>query len=406
MDDTLVVFLVGGLVLGNMLIKAVLARTGFPALVGYLLLGLLLGGLDRQAGLFTPAIRDILAFLGKMGLMVLLFRVGLESDLKGLLRQLRRASFVWFGNLTVSGLAGFVASYSILGLGWVTSLTVATAFTATSVGIPVAVWESRGALHTPDGQLLVDVAELDDISAVVLMSLLFSVLGTLHAAGPASLLHVVPEVLGLFTLKLVSFGLGCYLFSRYIERAVTRAFKKVKPPPDRMLVVVSLGFLIAATAEALGFSLAIGAFFAGLVFSRDPEAVKEEASFTPLYELFCPFFFIGVGLAIDPGTLSEGMGLGAVLLVFAVGSKLVGNGIPVWILSGPQSAARIGVSMIPRAEITMVILQRGLAMGDWVIPSRVFSGMVLVSAFTCLVGPVAVAALLSRSPKEEGPGVA
>ncbi|MGD8386452.1 MAG: cation:proton antiporter [Desulfobacteraceae bacterium] len=399
MDCSLVVFLVGGIVLCNMLIKTVLSRTGVPALVGYLLLGLLLRGVDHQAGFLSPACLEVLGFLEKMGLVVLLFKVGLESDLKGLLKQLRSASFVWFGDVTISGVAGFAACYYVLGLGWVTALTVATAFTATSVGISVAVWESHGALNSPDGQLLVDVAELDDISAVVLMSLLFSVLGTLQTDGPVSLLHTVPKVVGLFSFKLVGFGLGCFLFSRYLERPISQAFKKAKSPPDHMLVVVSFGFLIAAAADALGFSLAIGAFFAGLVFSRDPEAVKEEASFTPLYELFCPFFFIGVGLDIDPATLSSGLTLGAVLLIFAVASKLVADGVPVWFLSGPQSGVRIGMSMIPRAEISMVILQRGLAMGDWVIPPRVFSGMVLVSALTCLVGPVAVSALLKRFPK-------
>jgi Kef-type K+ transport system membrane component KefB len=404
MDSTLVVFVVGGLVLGNILIKSMLSRTGVPELVGYLFLGFLLGCVDHQTGLLSPVCLDILTFLGKMGLVVLLFKVGLESDLKGLLRQLRRASFVWAVNMVLSGLAGFYASYHILNLGWITALTVATAFTATSVGISVAVWERQGALNSPDGQLLVDVAELDDISAVVLMSLLFSLLGAVRGGETGSLLHTVPKTLGLFTIKLAAFGLGCFLFSRYVEGAVTRAFGKVNPPPDRMLVVVSFGFLIAAAADGLGFSLAIGAFFAGLVFSRDPEAVKEEASFKPLYELFCPFFFIGVGLDIDPATLHAGLETGAVLLVFAVVSKLAANGIPVWLLSGFRSGAVIGMSMLPRAEITMVILQRGLKMGGDVVPSRVFSGMVLVSAITCAAGPVAVACLLRRGAGEEEPG--
>ena len=116
-----------------------------------------------------------------------------------------------------------------------------------------------------------------------------------------------------------------------------------------MLEVVGVGFIIAAVAGLLGFSAAIGAFFAGLLFSRDSEAVKMDASFGALYELFTPFFFIGIGLNIEPRALNTGLIMGSVLLIAAVLGKLIGAGIPAYFATDLTGATLIGFSIILRA---------------------------------------------------------
>jgi Kef-type K+ transport system membrane component KefB len=175
----------------------------------------------------------------------------------------------------------------------------------------------------------------------------------------------------------------------------------LKPAPDFILVLVGIGFIIASLADLGGFSLAIGAFFAGLVFSRDDEVVKRESSFMPLYELFSPFFFIGIGLQVDPVALGSGLKMGIVLAALAFVSKILGNGLPVWFLRGIPSAALIGISMVPRAEITMVIMQHGLNQGSWAMPPRVFNAMVMVTILTCTISPILVQTLLERWPQAE-----
>jgi Kef-type K+ transport system membrane component KefB len=230
---------------------------------------------------------------------------------------------------------------------------------------------------------------------------LFAVLPHLHGdGGGGALAGVIAGSAGLFLVKLIGFGLFCLLFSMYVERRVTGWFRNLDPPPDFMLVVLALGFVIAALADLAGFSLAIGAFFAGIVFSRDPEAVKREGAFIPLYEFFSPFFFIGIGLGVDPTTLGGALGLGAALLVVALVTKIAADGLPVWWLRGGTCGLLIGVSMIPRAEIAMVIMERGMSAGA--VPAEVYSAMVLVSIVSCTVAPVAVRFLLDRwHPKEE-----
>jgi len=392
--------------LGVMSILAILSKTGLkriglPPVVGYLVLGFLLRVANVHWDLLAAEGREIFQFLAKLGIACLLFRVGLQSNLTGLLGQLKRAVAVWLGDFTVSGTIGFVAAYFVLGLALPTSLVVAIALTATSVGVSVATWQSTRNLQSAAGQLLVDVAELDDISGIVAMSILFSLLPVIHDGSHEGLLPQLLQTVGLFILSLGSFAAACYGFSRYAEERLTRFFVRVGSDSDRMLLVVSTGFIIASLAAGLGFSIAIGSFFAGLLFSRDPQSVRIDASFDALYELLTPFFFIGIGLNVVPSSLGFAAGLGAALLVAAILGKFLGNGLPVLFTMGTTSAAVIGVSMLPRAEIAMVVMSQGLQLGEWAVPSRVYGAMVLVSATTCVLSPLAANILLRRWPQRQ-----
>ena len=398
-DIPLAILLTGILVVLTMLVKPTFERVKLPPLVGYLAIGVLLSAVNRHWPLFSSGGKEMLSFLATLGLVTLLFRVGLESNLDGLLRQLPKASLIWVGDILISSAAGYAAAIFLLGLPWPTAAIIAVAMSATSVGISVGVWQSRKALDTPEGEFLLDVAELDDISAVLLMALLFALLPEIHDGG-GHMGKLALQSGGLFLAKLLLFGLACLLFSRYLEKPLTRFFTRREAPPDPMLAVIGIGLIFAALAGLLGFSVAIGAFLVGLVFSRDPEAVKMEASFQPVYELFSPFFFIGIGFDIDLASLGGAVAPGLVLLAVAILGKLAADGLPVFFLQGKTAAALIGVSMVPRAEIAMVIMSRGRDLGAWAVPASVYSAMVLVSAATCVLAPLAVGHLLEKWPPQ------
>ncbi|MFW5836379.1 MAG: cation:proton antiporter, partial [Desulfovibrionaceae bacterium] len=298
----LLVLLIGLAVMAGVLVKAALTRTLIPPLVGYLCLGGLLTVLDLHLGFMSEPFATVFEFLGKIGVIVLLFEVGLESNLVELVRQLRRASVCWVGNLALSALLGFAAARFLLGFDFIPSLVAACALTATSVGVSVAVWRRKKVLATAQGSLVVDVAELDDITAIVLMALLFTLLPMLQTGGELHLSRIAATA-GVFGLKFLALCVACYLFHRHVERRLSNFFQSICPMASFTLVVAAVGFVIAALAGLLGFSLAIGAFFAGLVFSRDPEAVRIEGAFQPIYELFVPFFFIAIGMRIAPGAM-------------------------------------------------------------------------------------------------------
>ena len=401
MNIAILILLVGLAVVLSILIKASFERAGVPAIIGYLALGFFLNLADRQWTILSKEGIEIFEFLAALGIFCLLFRVGLESDLIGLIKQLRRASLIWAGNFSFSGFLGFATAYFLMGVSLIPSLFVGAALTATSIGIAVGAWEEANALDSPNGRILLDVAEMDDISGVILMALLLAIAPVLKKGDTGSLLPILGTTTIIFLFKGLLFTAACFFFSRYLEKPVTSFFRIVEPAPDPMLMVAGLGFIIAASAEMLGFSVAIGAFFAGLAFSRDPETVKMEASFSSIYDLFAPFFFIGVGLEFNPEFFTSYFGLGSILLLAAILGKIVGTAGPALLICGRYSALLLGISMAPRAEIAMIIMQRAADLGSWAAPAQVFGAMVFVSAASSLVVPLVLRRLLTKWPQNK-----
>lgn len=404
-NHPLIILLVGCTVVLAILVRKAFNRAGLPPLVGFMILGFLINLADIRFGILSSWGREIFKLLAELGVITLLFRIGLESNIIKLLGQLRRASYVWLSGVVLSAAAGYGLAYYIAGLALIPSLFIAIALTATSVGVSVGIWQEAEALDSPTAELLLDVAEMDDVSAIIFMALLFALAPVLQNGTLSSLWYPVVTTGVILLLKLLLFGAFCALFSRYLEAHITQWFKKIAEPPVSLLVVAGIGIIMAAFAGLIGFSSAIGAFFAGLVFSRDPESVKLDAAFEPVYELFSPFFFIGIGLNVDPNLLFGALGLGLLLLLGAFLGKTVGHGAPTWAALGASGAILLGLSMVPRAEIAMIIMEQGLELGTWAVPPEAYAAMVMVSAATCLLPPLVVRPLLRRwQPQEEGAG--
>lgn len=401
-DLHLLILLVGTAIVLALLLRIGFRRIGVPALIGYFALGFGLRLAGDHYGFLNAEAEGIFSFLAHIGVIALLFRIGLESHFHKLMQQLRRASVIWFGNVGVSALGGFAVAHYLLGVELIPSLIVATAFTATSVGVSLGTWKEAGALRSEKGDLLLDVAEMDDLSSILFMAVLFELLPDLRSHTWGSMPGGILKTGSVFLVSLVGFAALCFVISQYAESAITRFFSRGKASP--LLVVAGIGIMIAALAGLLGFSVAIGAFFAGLVFSRDPQSVKLDASFDSLYEFFTPFFFIGIGLDMDPATIVGGLGIGCVLAVAAILVKVLGAGLPAFFSLGATGAILIGTSMVPRAEIAMVIMQNGLGLGEWAMPGVIFSGMVFTSAITCIFGSLVPQRLLARWPQSEKGG--
>lgn len=395
---SLLILLIGGLIATTVVLKAFLDRTYVPALVGFMMVGILLRLADDQWDFLTEEGDFAFEVLAELGIIVLLFRVGLESNLKGLIKQLRRASVIWLGNVMLSAALGYGVVYYLLDFGQIPSLIAAIALTATSIGVSLEAWRQHNALSTRDGQVLTDVAEMDDLSGVTLMALLFAIVpliretGIDQASGSDSngLAAQILSVGGLLFLKFIVFAGLCVLFARYGEKRLTSAFKRFADQSQLMIFVAAIGIFIAGMAALLGFSVAVGALFAGFAFSRDPEAVHIDAGFEGLYHLFAPFFFIGIGISIDASVLTSAFGVGIALIAVAIVGKVVGAGLPALLSTSLSGATMIGVSLVPRAEITMIIMEQGRRLGDWAIPPDLYAGFVFVSIVTCLIAPVSL----------------
>lgn len=382
----------GVLMIFTLLLRGVFLRRFLPLLVIYIAAGTLLGWLDTLFPLLNAGSRHSLSLLAEAGLVLLVFKVGLESDLNGLLKQLPNASWIWLWNVLFSGAFGFVAAYYLVGFSLLTSVFTAVALTATSLGVTVTIWQDARQLTTGRGNLFVDVAELDDISSIVLMAILVA-LAPLLAGGQDLALASVGLTLFKVLATLTLFITACWVFSVYIEKRLTRFVERYETHHEPMVLMLSIGFIIAALAEVSGLSLAIGAFLAGLAFSRDTAAAKERVVFNGLYVVFTPFFFIGLGLHIDLTAFSSALWPGLVLLAAAIVGKLLGTWLPACRRLGGYGALLIGVSMIPRAEIAMVIMQKALEAGA---EPRAFTAMMVVTVGTVLLTSLTLPWLMRR----------
>ncbi len=395
-DIPFLIFLIGCLIGMSLFVKTALNRLRIPPLVGWIGVGLLCRILDNKYGFLSEGNEEILHFLSQIGIFTLLFKIGLESKMKNLLKQFRKASFIGIGNILISGLVGFAAMFYIIGLSLAVSIMVGIALTATSVGVSVNTWKEAGVLDTSEGALLVDIAEIDDILSILLVGFLFAVIPVFRGNEANSILLEFLEVSFSFAVRMTGFILLSLLFARYIEKPVTGFIKKQEHEPDSMLTIMGIGFIIASIAAMFGLSLAIGAFFAGLAFCRDPRAVKMEASFDALYELFSPFFFIGIGLNLVLENLSGTLGFIIILFPAAVLGKLLGTALPALVKVRRMTAVVLGVSMIPRAEIAMVVMMYGKKYGDEFVSPQLFSSVVVITTLTCLFAPPVARLMLER----------
>lgn len=386
--------LLGLTIVAALLFKRLTAAIRLPEPVIFIILGLLLHAITGRIH-ESEHIHELIHFLGQIGLVLLLFRVGLESNLKALLQKLKPASFIWFFNVVFSITAGYFTARYWLELTLIPSLFIATAFAATSVGIPLAIWQSHNRVNTRSGEMLLDVAELDDISSVFMMVILFSLAPVLNEGG-SNMITVVAETSFTTIISFLLFALCCLLFALYIEKPLSSFLNKIERKPDPMVSITGLSLAIAGAAAMTGFSSAIGGFFAGLIFSRDTEAVRQETSIESLFSLFVPFFFISIGLKIELSALSQAFEYGLLLLPAAALSKWAGAYLPALPLMKQNEASILGLSMIPRAEISLIVLEKGLSLGKWAVPQPVFSGFIIITLVTCSVIPWLLNLLLPR----------
>lgn len=363
-------------------------RIGQPAVIGEILAGVLVG--PAVLGVVEPS--EVLEVFAEVGVVFLLFWVGLETRLSEMREVGRPALLSGFLGVVVpfaGGLGMGVALDESLG----TSLFLGAALVATSVGITSAVLIELGVLQTPASRTILGAAVVDDILALILLSVAAGV-----AAGGGVDLVNVAVVIALALSFVGFFALGG---TRLLQaRPQLLHVPRFSESPLLPAVLICLG--LAAFAAQIGLAAIIGAFLAGMIVAETKEHHPIEEEVAPLYAFFPPFFFAFIGASVELDAFLEG---DAVLLlltitVLAVATKFVGAWLGARSLGG-GAAAFVGVGMVPRGEVGIIVAAIGQATG--VVEGELFAVIVGMSILTTLVVPPVLRRLADALPEHQRP---
>jgi Kef-type K+ transport system membrane component KefB len=353
------------------LLAEVCERFKQPGIVGEILAGVLIG--PSVLGWVAP--NQTITTLADLGVMFLLFRVGLEVRPRELLRVGQTALAVAVLGVVVPFMMGWFVMW-LWGEPRIEAVFVAAGLVATSVGITAHMLAARGLLDQRASQTILAAAIIDDVLGFIVLAVVSSL-----ARDRVSVvdLTLTASLAIAFTVVVAHWG------SRTVSRMFPRLQQTLRAGEVEFnLAVVGL-FALALVASYAGVAAIIGSFLAGLALSESLEK-RVQQMFQGVSEFLTPFFLVGIGLHLDIKvfTHKETFVLTALIVGVAVVSKLAGSGLGA-IRMGWKDALRVGCGMVPRGEVGMVVAQIGL--GLKVISPDIYGVVVFVAVFTTIIGP-------------------
>jgi len=346
-------------------------RVKMPPVMGELLFGIVIG--PSILGVVAPS--EFTDMLGSIGIIVLLFLAGMDTDISDLKKSGKPAFFSALGGVFVPMIFGFTVAY-FLGFPKTESIFIGAILTATSVGITVRALVDMKKLDTSIGMTILGAAVIDDIMGIIILT----VLGSLASFSIFGFFGVIGKILLFFALAL-------YLGFKLMP-LIMRKVQRFRAP--EALLSFSLIFMlgISLIAKSIGLAAIIGAFFGGVILHRvSQKEIISEKVYSLGYSVFIPIFFVNIGVETNIEAIPEVGLLALAIILVAVISKIVGAGIGAK-LGGfkYKDSLKVGIGMIPRMEVALIIARTGLKLG--IIGESVFSITIVLVMVTTLITPL------------------
>ena len=351
-------------------------RLGQPVVLGELLAGVLIGG----SLLGWVETTEPLRLLGDIGVMLLLFEIGLESDLQSFLRVGRTASLV----ATIGVAAPFALGYLLglaLHLSHLQAVFIGATLTATSIAISARTLTELGRLKTVEGQIILGAAVIDDILGLIVLSVVIG----LATSGAVSWL----EAGWTAGVAVVLLAAAILIGTHYAHR-ISRLLGLMKARGSLIVAAVTFALTLGYLAGLLHIAPLLGAFAAGLVLARTEHQAHIGEAIKPVADVFVPIFFVLVGMAVDLRRLNPmetenwqvlllagGLVIAAVLGKLVAGFGTVGQKADRWL---------VGIGMLPRGEVGLIFAGAGLS--QRIIGEGEYGAILLVVAVTTFLAPV------------------
>ena len=319
--------------------------------------------------------------VANLGVIALLFLIGLESDLDRLVKVGPQAAIVAGAGVVLPFVGGTVGLMALFGVATLPAIFGGAALTATSIGITAKILKELGHLQSEEGQIIIGAAVLDDLLGILILAVVVSLVkdGSVDVANLAYLL-----------LSTTTFVAAIALLRTQIANAFDAITQRLQSDNGPLVLAILLALVIAAIANIIHLEAILGAFAAGIILSGTHQQAALLKKLEPLTALLAPVFFIVVGAKTDlsvlnpanPGSI-EGLGMAAFLIVVAViGKVAAGYLIPATELN----RLAIGIGMVPRGEVGLVFVGIGASID--ILSSTLTAAVILTVVVTTLIAPV------------------
>lgn len=377
-----------GLLLVTQLVSHFFVRWGIPDVIGQILVGVVVGPAMLNWVHQTAMINEF----QEIGVIILMFIAGLESDL-GLLKKYFKPAVVvaLLGMLLPVVIMGWAAD--LFGMQWFEALFVGVIFSATSVSISVAVLREYKQLDTKEGATILGAAVADDIGGVIALSILISMMRGQGFDGEQHL------SLGLTIFLQLLFFIGTYFLVKFLAPYLMQISQRLLTiaAPSVMAMIICL--LMASLADKVGLSGAVGAFFAGIAIGNTETRKVINQSFVPLgYALFIPVFFVNVGLSMRLDHFMDSLWFIVVMTILACLTKLIGCGGGAKLMGFSfKSSNVIGSGMIARGEMALITAQIGYE--AHLLSEKYYSDVITVIVLATILAPFILKFAIQRLKK-------
>ena len=376
------------ILLSTKVLSLVTKRFKLPQVVGSLLAGLILG----PAVLNIIHETDFIKQLAEVGVIVLLFNAGLESNLSEFKKSGKTSFIVAVMGVMIPLIGGTILAYCInhgkvenVSV-FVQNIFIGSVLTATSVSITVETLRELGKVSTSVGNIIVGAAIIDDVLGMLVLTIITSLAGS-----SVSVINVIVKIVGFFIFSIIVGIITYKLFNKWVDKYDI---------DKRRFVIVSfvICLLLSFSAEEFfGVADITGAYIAGLVLSSNKETIYITKRFETLsYILLSPVFFASVGLNVKlPDLNGEIVIITIALIVVAILTKIIGCGLGAKLCGyNNMESIQIGSGMVSRGEVTLIIASKGLALG--LMSSYFLTPVILMVVFTSIFTPILLKIVFSK----------
>ena len=395
--------------------STIFGKLGLPGLIGEIIVGIILanvgGGqflkdvlaIDIEGG---STVYSIIYILSELGVIFLLFSVGLETKVKDLLGAGKPALLCAILGVVLPFMAGVALILGIGGYDMNSAMFMGAAMVATSVGITARIIKDMRLMDVKESRIIIAAAVIDDVLGMIVLAI---VQGVAVSEGGLNIVDLL-----IIVIKAVAFVVFAILFAKYAVPRIYNIFdernRKIKAKGkvpyayNKLVLAIVICLAMSCMAEMIGLAAIIGAFLAGMIFADYAWEWDLEHKVEAITSFLISFFFVNVGLQVQVDAFGDMSFIGLVLVVIALAlvTKYVGCGLGAKL--GDRTIDRssfsiIGVGMMPRGEVGIIIASIGLAAG--VMSSELYSVVVMMSVMTTIIAPPILSALFKKKYKDE-----